>query len=193
MRTSIKSLLTAAVFIPERNVSSITEAVEHLEDGVENAFNFSESLLLNLRGQERNIKELNASITFGVSLKILYICRMILFLSTNRSWTRKLSWPWDSEGTFRSSSQAATYPLVYHKQWRGFSLLPESTVFVANVLFNCYDFDCKHYLMPKTTHAQLLFIHFWHCFWFIFKKRRKALPLPLKKVSDSKNARWIDV
>ena len=85
MRTSIKSLLTAAVFIPERNVSSITEAVEHLEDDVENTFNFSESLLLNLSGQERNIKELNASITFGVSLKILYICRMILFLSTNRS------------------------------------------------------------------------------------------------------------
>ena len=26
----------------------------------------------------------------------------------------KLPWPGDSEGTFRSSSQAATYPSVYH-------------------------------------------------------------------------------
>ena len=30
----------------------------------------------------------------------------------------KLPWPGDSEGTFRSSSQAATCPLVYHTRWR---------------------------------------------------------------------------
>ena len=30
----------------------------------------------------------------------------------------KLPWPGDSEGTFRSSSQAATCPPVYHTRWR---------------------------------------------------------------------------
>ena len=30
----------------------------------------------------------------------------------------KLSWPGDSKGTFWSSSQAATYPPVYHRWWR---------------------------------------------------------------------------
>ena len=30
----------------------------------------------------------------------------------------KLAWPGDSEGTFRSSSQAATCPSVYHTRWR---------------------------------------------------------------------------
>ena len=30
----------------------------------------------------------------------------------------KLPWPGDSEGTFRSSSQAATCPSVYHTRWR---------------------------------------------------------------------------
>ena len=30
----------------------------------------------------------------------------------------KLSWPGDSEGTFRSSSQVATCPPVYHTRWR---------------------------------------------------------------------------
>ena len=30
----------------------------------------------------------------------------------------KLAWPGDSEGTFRSSSQAANCPPVYHTCWR---------------------------------------------------------------------------
>ena len=30
----------------------------------------------------------------------------------------KLLWPGDSEGTFRSSSQAATCPHVYHTRWK---------------------------------------------------------------------------
>ena len=37
-------------------------------------------------------------------------CNYILFT--------KLSWPGDSEGTFRSSSQAATCPPVYRVRWR---------------------------------------------------------------------------
>ena len=37
-------------------------------------------------------------------------CNYILFI--------KLPWPGDSEGTFRSSSQAATCPSVYHTRWR---------------------------------------------------------------------------
>ena len=37
-------------------------------------------------------------------------CNYILFT--------KLSWPGDSEMTFRSSSQAATCPSVYHTRWR---------------------------------------------------------------------------
>ena len=37
-------------------------------------------------------------------------CNYILFT--------KLPWPGDSEGTFRSSSQAATCPSVYHTRWR---------------------------------------------------------------------------
>ena len=37
-------------------------------------------------------------------------CTYILF--------SKLPWPGDSEGTFRSSSQAATCPSVYHKRRR---------------------------------------------------------------------------
>ena len=37
-------------------------------------------------------------------------CNYILFT--------KLPWPGDSERTFRSSSQAATCPSVYHTQWR---------------------------------------------------------------------------
>ena len=40
---------------------------------------------------------------------ILY-CIYILFT--------KLPWPGDSEMTFRSSSQAATCPSVYHTRWR---------------------------------------------------------------------------
>ena len=37
-------------------------------------------------------------------------CNYILFT--------KLPWPGDSKGIFRSSSQAATCPPVYHTQWR---------------------------------------------------------------------------
>ena len=37
-------------------------------------------------------------------------CNYILFT--------KLPWPGDSKGTFRSSSQAATFPPVYHTRWR---------------------------------------------------------------------------
>ena len=37
-------------------------------------------------------------------------CNYILFT--------KLPWPGDSEGTFRSSSQAATCASVYHTRWR---------------------------------------------------------------------------
>ena len=38
----------------------------------------------------------------------------------NRNYTlfTKLPWPGDSEGTFRSSSQAATCPSVYHTRWK---------------------------------------------------------------------------
>ena len=39
-----------------------------------------------------------------------YNCNYILFT--------KLPWPGDSEGTFRSSSQAATCPPVYHARRR---------------------------------------------------------------------------
>ena len=42
--------------------------------------------------------------------KSLSNCNYILFT--------KLPWPGDSEGTFRSSSQAATCPSVYHTRWR---------------------------------------------------------------------------
>ena len=41
---------------------------------------------------------------------IVYNCNYILFT--------KLPWPGDSEGIFRSSSQAATCPSVYHTRWR---------------------------------------------------------------------------
>ena len=37
-------------------------------------------------------------------------CNFILFT--------KLPWPGDSDGTFQSSSHAATSPPVYHTQWR---------------------------------------------------------------------------
>ena len=37
-------------------------------------------------------------------------CNYILFT--------KLPWPGDSEGTFQSSSKAATWPPVYHTRWR---------------------------------------------------------------------------
>ena len=40
----------------------------------------------------------------------LFYCNYILFT--------KLPWPGDSEMTFRSSSQAATCPSVYHTRWR---------------------------------------------------------------------------
>ena len=40
------------------------------------------------------------------------------FCNCNHILFTKLPWPRDSEGTFRSSSQAATCPPVYHTQWR---------------------------------------------------------------------------
>ena len=42
------------------------------------------------------------------------------FCNCNCNYTlfTKLPWPEDSEGTFRSSSQAATCPPVYHTRWR---------------------------------------------------------------------------
>ena len=43
---------------------------------------------------------------------VIVIVIVITFLFT------KLPWPGDSEGTFRSSSQAATCPPVYHTRWR---------------------------------------------------------------------------
>ena len=38
--------------------------------------------------------------------------------SCNYIWFTKLPWPGGSEGTFQSSSQAATCPPVYHTRWR---------------------------------------------------------------------------
>ena len=46
----------------------------------------------------------------GVTLDSNCNCNYIL--------STKLPWPGDSEGTFRSSSQAATCPPVYHTRWR---------------------------------------------------------------------------
>ena len=43
-------------------------------------------------------------------LPVICNCNYILFT--------KLPWPGDSEGTFRSSSQAATCPPVYHTRRR---------------------------------------------------------------------------
>ena len=40
------------------------------------------------------------------------------FEKCNYIFFTKLPWPGDSEGTFRSSSQAATCPSVYHTRWR---------------------------------------------------------------------------
>ena len=48
----------------------------------------------------------------GQRHKILANCNCNYILFT------KLPWPGDREGTFRSSSQAATCPSVYHTQWR---------------------------------------------------------------------------
>ena len=46
----------------------------------------------------------------GFSHTVITNCNYILFT--------KLPWPGDSEMTFRSSSQAATCPSVYHTRWR---------------------------------------------------------------------------
>ena len=41
-------------------------------------------------------------------------CRYVINCNCNYIFFTKLPWPGDSEGTFRSSSQAATCPPVYH-------------------------------------------------------------------------------
>ena len=48
-------------------------------------------------------------------LRLLFSPRWLVFSSILFT---KLSWRGDSEGTFRSSSQAATCPPVYHTRWR---------------------------------------------------------------------------
>ena len=48
----------------------------------------------------------------GLFVVLSYMVNCNYILST------KLPWPGDSEGTFWSSSQAATCPPVYHAQWR---------------------------------------------------------------------------
>ena len=45
-----------------------------------------------------------------------------------------MPWPGDSEGTFRSSIQAATWPPVYHGCLPHTGIEPESTVLVAVTL-----------------------------------------------------------
>ena len=40
------------------------------------------------------------------------------YCNCNYTLFTKLHWPGDSEGTFRSSSQTATCPPVYHTRWR---------------------------------------------------------------------------
>ena len=52
----------------------------------------------------------HCQIQAGLLISIYCNCNYILFT--------KLPWPGDSKGTFRSSSQAATCPPVYHTQWR---------------------------------------------------------------------------
>ena len=51
-----------------------------------------------------------------------YFCKILMFLPSNCNCNyilfTKLTWPGDSEMTFRSSSQAATCPSVYHTRWR---------------------------------------------------------------------------
>ena len=47
-----------------------------------------------------------------------WLVRHNFFLFFFFSLFTKLPWPGDSEGTFRSSSQAATCPSVYHTRWR---------------------------------------------------------------------------
>ena len=53
---------------------------------------------------------LNSVLRIGIAVKCNCNCNYILFT--------KLPWPGDSKGTFRSSSQAATCPPVYHTRWR---------------------------------------------------------------------------
>ena len=52
----------------------------------------------------------NAILQYDPTPNILDNCNYTLFT--------KLPWPGDSEGTFRSSSQAATCPSVYHTRWK---------------------------------------------------------------------------
>ena len=49
---------------------------------------------------------------------LLFIVIVIVIVSVITFLFTKLPWPGDSEMTFRSSSQAATYPSVYHTRWR---------------------------------------------------------------------------
>ena len=63
--------------------------------------------------------------------KQLYNCNYVLF--------NKLPWPGYSEGTFRSSSQAATCPPVYHK-WQRLYIVP----LIAERSFNCPSMEAEN-------------------------------------------------
>ena len=54
----------------------------------------------------------------SVPLTCILIVIVIAICNCNYILFTKLPWPGDSEGTFRSSSQAATCPPVYHTRWR---------------------------------------------------------------------------
>ena len=69
-------------------------------------------LHIKLRVMKQFVKALNKD---GACFK--YICSKCN-CNCNYILFTKLPWPGDSEGTFRSSSQAATCSSVYHTRWR---------------------------------------------------------------------------
>ena len=64
-------------------------------------------------GQVRTSTAVRQYLTCFLEEKINHKSAMLIVITFS-----KLPWPGDSEGTFRSSSQAATCPSVYHTRWR---------------------------------------------------------------------------
>ena len=68
---------------------------------------------LNATGKLEKSRDVALKLKIGMDITLFRTncnCNYILFT--------KLPWPGNSEGTFRSLSQAATCPSVYHTRWR---------------------------------------------------------------------------
>ena len=64
-----------------------------------------------------NMKDIAKICTFNI-FQVKNLVLNLVFCNCNYILFTQLPWPGDSEGTFRSSSQAATCPPVYHTQRR---------------------------------------------------------------------------